>query len=77
MQRETEARASEIDISAWRVGAYIREAIVSSFNAKAKYPVEPVSIQAERAERMTGKDYADQFRNFVAHYKRAPVEKVV
>jgi len=74
IEREHEQRSSEIDIIAWSVGRYVREAVVSSFNAKAKYPVEPMTIHKHRMEQMTGKDHADQFREFLKHYKRPPVK---
>ena len=73
-ERENELRSSEIDISAWNIGVYIRDAIVSAFNKSAQYPKEPLSIQKNKTEAMTAKDHADNFREFLKHYKRAPVK---
>ena len=70
---EREMKSSEIDITSWKIGAYVHEAIVSAFNRDAKYPTEPYSVTKDREERMTGKDHADNFREFLKHYKRPPV----
>ena len=67
-------RSSEIDISAWNVGLYVRDAIVSAFNKSVSYPKEPLSLQKGKAEQMTAKDHADNFREFLKHYKRPPVK---
>ena len=73
-EREIESRASEIDITAWKIGAYVREAIVSSFKASARYPEQPYSITAHKINSMTPKDHADNFREFLKHYKRPDVK---
>ena len=70
-------RMSDIDITAWHIGAYVREAIVSSFNTSAKFPTEPHSIQRRKEEQMTAKDHANQFREFLKHYKRPTTAKKV
>ena len=70
MERENERKGSEIDIAAWSVGLYVQRAIVSALDSKAKYPDEPLSVQKNKAERMTGKDHAEQFRAFLRHYNR-------
>lgn len=75
MEREAEAKSSEIDIAAWSVGLYVRTAILSAFEEKVEYPEEPLSIQKKKTESMTAKDHADQFREFLRHYKRPPVAK--
>ena len=75
MEREAEAKSSEIDIAAWSVGLYVRTAILSAVDAKIEYPAEPLSIQKKKAESMTSKDHADKFREFLRHYKRPPVAK--
>lgn len=74
-KRENELKTSEIDISAWHIGLYVRDAIVSSFEKTAKFPVEPYSVAQNKEEHMTAKDHADKFREFLAHYKRPAVRK--
>ena len=75
MEREAEAKSSEIDIAAWSVGLYVRTAILSALDAKIEYPTEPLSIQKKKTDSMTSKDHADKFREFLRHYKRPPVAK--
>lgn len=75
LEREIEAKISEMDIAAWSVGSYVRSAIVSAFNDKVEYPSRPVSLQKQEIDTMTGKDHAEQFRTFLKHYKRPPVTK--
>jgi len=74
MDRENEAKSSEIDITAWTIGFYVREAIVTAFNSSARYPTEPASVRKRKVEQMTPKDHADQFREFLKHYIRPPVK---
>lgn len=75
MERESEAKSSEIDITAWSVGLYVQRAIVAALDKNVEYPGEPLSIQKKKTESMTAKDHANEFRNFLAHYKRPPVAK--
>ena len=74
-KREAELKGSEIDISAWSVGLYVRNAIVSAFEKSVQYPQKPISIQKREEDAMTGKDHADRFRQFLNRYKRPPVAK--
>lgn len=73
-EREIELRSSEIDISAWSIGLYVRAAIVAALDGKAEYPDKPVSLQKKQEEQMTAKDHANNFREFLKHYKRPPVK---
>ena len=75
MEREAEAKSSEIDIAAWSVGLYVQRAIVAALDKNVEYPGEPLSIQKKKADNMTASDHADQFREFLRHYKRPPVAK--
>lgn len=75
LEREAEAKSSDIDITAWSVGLYVQRAIVAALDSKAKYPEKPLSIQEKQTDTMTGKDHAEQFRAFLKHYKRPPVTK--
>lgn len=75
MEREAEAKSSEIDIAAWSVGLYVRSAIVAALDSKADYPEKPLSVQKKETDSMTAKDHAEQFRAFLKHYKRPPVAK--
>lgn len=61
------------DIQAWRIGAYVREAIVSAFNKSAQYSSEPMTIAQKKSAQKTSRDAADEFRAFLAHYKRPSV----
>lgn len=74
VEEENELRRLEIDMTAWSIGRYVREAIVSAFNSQAQYPSEPLLVKQVREERMTPKDHANQFREYLKHYKRAPVK---
>ena len=74
-EREAEVRSSEIDISAWSVGLYVQRAIVAALDKNVEYPAEPLSIQKRKTDNMTAKDHADNFREFLRHYKRPPVAK--
>lgn len=65
------------DIQAWRMGVYVREAIVSAFNKSVQYSSEPMTIAQRKAAQRTSRDDADDFRAFLARYKRPPVKKVV
>ena len=66
-------RSSEIDISAWSVGMYVRNAIVSAFEKSVQYPQKPMSVQQREEAEMTSKDHAERFRQFMSRYKRPPV----
>jgi hypothetical protein len=44
LETESKVRAQEILDTAWITGMYVREAIVSAFNEKAKYPDKPKTI---------------------------------
>lgn len=70
---ERDRKSSEIDILSWKIGEYVFDAIVSAFNRSARYPSEPYSITREKRERMTSKDQANEFREFLKHYKRPMV----
>lgn len=71
MRKEEENMAN--DIQAWRIGAYVREAIVSAFNKSVQYPSEPMTIAQKKSAQKTSRDAADEFRAFLAHYKRPSV----
>ena len=70
MGRENEFRVTNLDIQAWHIGLYVRQAIASVFPGGGKYPAEPASISKIKAEQMTAKDHAQRFREFLLHYKR-------
>ena len=71
---ENELKSSEIDVTAWHIGLYVRSAIASVFNRSATYPTSPLSLTQTNEEQMTGRDHADRFREFLKHYKRPPVK---
>lgn len=74
MERENELKISDIDITAWHIGLYVRAAVVSAFNSNSEYPETPGSVSRRNAEQMTAKDHAQKFREFLQHYKRPPVK---
>lgn len=47
------------NIEAWRYGIYVREAIVSSFNEKAKYPEQPHDLTASPSKELTDETNQD------------------
>ena len=74
MERENELKILDIDITAWNIGLYVRRAIVAAFDKNVDYPEQPGSVEKKKAQAMTPKDHAEQFRDFLRHYKR-PVRK--
>lgn len=73
-EREIKQRASDIDITAWSIGMYVRTAIISALDSHTQYPNLPATLQKKREEQMTAKDHAENFREFLRHYKRPPVK---
>ena len=72
MERENESKILDIDVTAWNIGLYVCRAIVAALDKNVDYPDQPGSIQKKKTEAMTSKDHAEQFRNFLRHYKRTP-----
>lgn len=62
LQREVEMTQREMDVLAWRIGLYVNHSIVTAFNSNAKYPKQPLSIEAEQERTMTPADHAARFK---------------
>ena len=63
-----EAERTKMDLLAWQTGLYTRLAVGSLFDSKAKYPTEPLTITADREQKMTGADHAARFAAWAAQH---------
>ena len=69
--REKEEQIKLLDVSAYYQGLYVKQAIASCLDKKAKYPKKPLSL-IEKSKPLSGEE---QFKLWVAEHNRRFDEK--